>query len=238
MAKSATKSNKHFWAKVSIALGFVALFACGMAVGFSINRSGYSMKRGPMTEVECAELEKKIMFMDQGHAQRRLSVLYNRQCWKKYGKHDADRNNIKIERKKEFPAPYADVKQNKEPSAVRHCEAVEIALRARLGGKADKPTYELYDAYAYLSRAEIYANLANRGCPENSEKYRDLALKDIEVAKALNDENFNDTEIVEVVETYKKLNMKAEAEKVLDKAKQLTDPAIDFILQIEKIINE
>lgn len=220
----AQASNKHFWTKVFIALGFVALFICGMAVGLSVNRGGMK-HRGPMTEAQCAELEKNIMFMEDTREQRKLSAFYNRHCWKK-DKRSTDRVDTR---------PAARVTVTAE---IKKCEAVETALKQRLGADAENPSYEYYDAAIYVDRAETYANLANRGCPENAEKYRNFALKDIEVAKALKDDRFNDVEIVEVVETYKKLNMKAEAEKILDKAKQLTDPAIDFILQIEKIINE
>ena len=41
-----------------------------------------------------------------------------------------------------------------------------------------------------------------------------------------------------MVETYKRLHMQQEAAKMLDKAKKLTNPAIDFIIQLEKIIEE
>ena len=42
----------------------------------------------------------------------------------------------------------------------------------------------------------------------------------------------------EIVETYKRLQMQAEAERMIEKAKKLTNPEIDFIIQLEKIIEE
>ncbi len=92
----------------------------------------------------------------------------------------------------------------------------------------------------HINNAKIYANLSERGCPENSEKYKQLARQELEIARALNDDNIqNDPEeSVEIVETYKRLQMQAEAERMIEKAKKLTNPAIDFIIQLEKIIEE
>ena len=92
----------------------------------------------------------------------------------------------------------------------------------------------------HINNAKIYANLSERGCPENSEKYKQLAKQELEIARALNDDNIqNDPEeSVEIVETYKRLQMQAEAERMIEKAKKLTNPAIDFIIQLEKIIEE
>ena len=48
----------------------------------------------------------------------------------------------------------------------------------------------------------------------------------------------NEREATEMVETYKRLQMQAEAAKMIEKAKKLTNPAIAFIIQLEKIIEE
>ena len=89
-----------------------------------------------------------------------------------------------------------------------------------------------------IKRAKIYANLSERGCPENTQHYVELAARELEIARALRDDTFDQDETVEVVETYKRLQMKQAAQDVFNKVQKLTDPAIDFILQIEKIINE
>jgi hypothetical protein len=114
------------------------------------------------------------------------------------------------------------------------CKSVESVLKRNLYSNEDST-----DSRDHIRNAGIYASLASRGCPENAEKYRELALREIEIARALTDDKFYDNgEIIDVIETYKKLDMKAAAEQVFEKAKKLTDPAIDFILQVEKIINE
>ena len=48
----------------------------------------------------------------------------------------------------------------------------------------------------------------------------------------------NEPEGTKLVETYKRLQMQAEAIRMIEKAKKLTNPAIDFIIQLEKIIEE
>ena len=45
-----------------------------------------------------------------------------------------------------------------------------------------------------------------------------------------------DAEIV--IDTFKKLDMQQEAREFLGKVEKLIDPATDFILQMEQIINE
>jgi hypothetical protein len=92
----------------------------------------------------------------------------------------------------------------------------------------------------HINNAKIYANLSERGCPENSGKYKELAKQEIDIARALTDDNVerNRRESVEIVETYKRLQMQKEAAKMIEKAKKLTNPAIDFIIELEKIIEE
>ena len=111
------------------------------------------------------------------------------------------------------------------------CEQIESLLLEQLpyaGGDADDR----------IDRAKIYANLSERGCAENSAKYVEMAKQELEIARALEDDEFDNQETIEVVETYKRLNMQAAAEEIFETAKKLTNPAIDFILEVEKIINE
>jgi len=113
------------------------------------------------------------------------------------------------------------------------CEQIESLLSRRLG------SWDLESSERRIERAKIYANLSERGCPENSEKYKALAAQELEIARALYDDNLNDRgESIEIVETYKRLQMQQEAARMIEKAKKLTNPAIDFIIELEKIIEE
>jgi len=113
------------------------------------------------------------------------------------------------------------------------CEQIESLLSRRLG------SWDLESSERRIERAKIYANLSERGCPENSEKYKALAAQELEIARALYDDNLEDRdESIEIVETYKRLQMQQEAARMIEKAKKLTNPAIDFIIELEKIIEE
>ena len=116
-------------------------------------------------------------------------------------------------------------------TAQQTCEQIESLLIGQLP-PADS------DADYRIIRAKIYANLSERGCAENSAKYVEMAKQELEIARALEDDEFEKEETIEVVETYKRLNMQAAAEEIFETAKKLTNPAIDFILEVEKIINE
>lgn len=112
------------------------------------------------------------------------------------------------------------------------CTEIESLLLQQL------PDYNMNDCNIRIERAKIYANLSERGCPENSQQYVNLAAKELEIARALRDDNFSRAETDDVVETYRRLQMKQAASEVLDKVQKLTDPAIDFIMQVQKVIEE
>lgn len=115
------------------------------------------------------------------------------------------------------------------------CQQIEGLLKEKLeyGGDLNDPDWR-------VQRAQIYANLSERGCADNSAKYKELAKQELDIARALTDDNLNKNQhaATEMVETYKRLQMQQEATKMIEKAKKLTNPAIDFIIQLEKIIEE
>lgn len=115
------------------------------------------------------------------------------------------------------------------------CEQIQIVLEDKL----QCVNSLCNDAEEHIHDARIYANLSERGCSINSERYRSLAKQELEIARALTDDRLDDRhEATEMVETYKRLQMQAEAAKMIEKAKKLANPAIDFIIQLEKIIEE
>lgn len=134
----------------------------------------------------------------------------------------------KIQREQEIIKALGETVSTKET-----CQQIEDSLLGRLP-YADSQT----DAERRIVRAKIYANLSERGCSGNSEKYVALAEQELAIARALQDDEFDEEETIEVVETYKRLNMQAAAEEIFETAKKLTNPAIDFILEVEKIINQ
>ena len=126
-------------------------------------------------------------------------------------------------------AEYQPVTEVTEPADV--CVEVERLLSRHLVEPSD-------DVDSRIERAKVYASLAERGCPENYEAYIKLASEELEIARAIDDDKFDRDETIEVVETYKRIHMQNAANEIFEKAKKLTDPTIDFIIQVEKIINE
>lgn len=116
-----------------------------------------------------------------------------------------------------------------EPQSV--CAEIERLLARRLPNETD-------NADDRIERAKLFTTMAERGCPENSATYVEFARAELDIARAIQDDEFDRDETIDVVETYKRLHMQAAAEEIFEKAKKLTNPAIDFIIQVEKIINE
>ncbi len=127
-----------------------------------------------------------------------------------------------INREKEIITSLGGYK-NKRP-----CEVVEDSLNWRIQDCNDN----------HIECAKIYAQLAERGCSENAKKYTRLAARELEIARGISDDKMPPEDTVEVVETYKRLQMKSAAQDVINKVQKITDPAIDFILDLEKIVNE
>ncbi|MBD5389342.1 hypothetical protein HDR63_03765 [bacterium] len=88
--------------------------------------------------------------------------------------------------------------------------------------------------------ADIYSRLVENGCPENAEKFKAMALRQIEIGTGLlnRDDDVVLVNVPNAIDAYKKMDMQREAQKFLDKVQKLTNPAIEFIMQMQAIINE
>ena len=112
------------------------------------------------------------------------------------------------------------------------CEIIESELKHNICDGCD-------GVDSHLNNAVMYAKMAERGCPENSATYKQKAMDEIQIATALeNPEDMNEREVRDVIETYKKLQMQDKARQIINKVQLLADPAIDFIIQMQKIIEE
>lgn len=225
------------------ALALAGLFVCGLMVGWGLNQ-GHDNKVAqpkvatnpapvvePQPKETCAIIEDLLL--------ERLNPVDSQYV-------DAHENNIAVYEKlvmngcSENQQKYhnAAAREREIVAALQDsdvgqqtCEQIETLLLRHLPGANS-------DSWARIDRAKIYANLSERGCAENSAKYVEMAKQELEIARALADDEFDNQETIEVVETYKRLNMQAAAEEIFETAKKLTNPAIDFILEVEKIINE
>lgn len=227
-----TKSQKIYgW------LAFIALFICGMMVGMGMSQQHALSKQnvGHTTQSReskktCAVIEEiqlgwlvdenSPIVQDHQSNLRVYEILVQHGC-----PENQDKYRTAIAREMEIIDALSG-----QQNLMSTCEQIEVALLEQLpdGNYSDNR----------IDRAKIYANLSERGCPENSQKYVALAQQELEIARALQDDKFSEDDTIEVVETYKRLNMQAAAQEIFDVAKKLTNPAIDFILEVEKIINE
>lgn len=115
----------------------------------------------------------------------------------------------------------------------RPCEVIEENL---LGKITNRCSY----SDCHLQNAEIYSKITEDGCPENAEKYKQLALDELQISEGvrIDDSNIANNEIRSTINTYKKLQMQNEAKKYLNKVEKMVNPGIDFILELQRIIEE
>ncbi|MDE6250977.1 MAG: hypothetical protein K2M34_05110 [Alphaproteobacteria bacterium] len=116
---------------------------------------------------------------------------------------------------------------------MRTCEEIEEALKVHL-----IYNYDPDNTRARMQNAEVYSTMAERGCPENAEKYKELALRQIDVVSAVSSDNELMQNKDAIVDTYRKLEMQEAARNFLNKMDRLINPATDFIFELERVINE
>ena len=231
---------QRFWG----VLAFLALFTCGVFVGVGIVKKTnvlmveeLELVENPVPQVEsqpketCQIIEEMLLRNlgpeDSEYYQEHEN---NIAIYEKLVMNGCSENQMKyhkkIQREQEIMRALRETVPTKET-----CQRVEDSLLSRLPSESN-------DSYNRIERAKIYANLSERGCAQNSARYVDLASQELEIARALEYDRFGDYETIEVVETYKRLKMQDAAKEILETMKKLTDPAIDFILEVEKIINQ
>ncbi len=228
-------------------LALAALFGCGVMVGLVVNG-----RPAPVAEVEqvavsapvvdaqpketCEIIEELLLeHLAPMDSQDVRDHEYNIDVYEKLVMNGCSQNQQKYhnaaQRERQMVMELLISETEQHEAVQRTCEQIETLLLQKLPEANGISEYR-------IDRAKIYANLSERGCAENSAKYVDLAKQELEIARALEDDEFENQETIEVVETYKRLNMQAAAEEIFETAKKLTNPTIDFILEVEKIINE
>lgn len=224
-------------------LALAGLFLCGVMVGLGING-----RPVPVSDAVAAAPEQATVVTEQPRETCQIieELLLERLYPVDSQEVEAHEHNISVYEKLVMNG-CSQNQQKYHNAAVREREIVAALQVASSSQQTCEQIESLLlgqlplangDSEWRIERAKIYANLSERGCPENTAKYVDLAKQELEIARALEDDEFDNQETVEVVETYKRLNMQAAAEEVFEMAKRLTNPTIDFILEVEKIINE
>lgn len=115
------------------------------------------------------------------------------------------------------------------------CETIEKTLLSNI-----KDCGVGYTSYCHLRNAEVYSKMAEDGCPENKDVNTRKALDELQIAEGVrvNEEDVERDEIRSAINTYKKLQMQNEAKKYLNKVEKMIDPGIDFIMELQRVIEE
>ncbi len=219
---------------------------------FARNCSGFVPKKVTPAPVKvsndiapCARIEQILSAQINENAGDVSSLAYNSVTYAQLVAQGCPENTAKWQKlyddtvavgygidKPDFVRFVSEFSDNNPVKTESTCQEIENLLKNKIWhGQSD-------DVDARLHNADVYSTLSVRGCPENSDMYKSLALRELEIVSALSDDELStdDTEIV--IDTYKKLNMQKQAQEFLNKIQKLTNPAIDFILAMEKIINE
>ena len=116
----------------------------------------------------------------------------------------------------------------------RPCETIERQLKFELTTNANPSSWD------HSRNAVVYSKMSEDGCPENAGKYKQLALNELQIADGIKvrDDDVSREEMRYTVDTYKKLQMQQEAKKYLNKVEKLVNPGIDFIMELQRIIEE
>lgn len=238
------------FSKTKVWFVFVALFVCGLMAGVGIAnwKRVNSVKQVANADVateqnvvqesehltECQAIERVLLRWVNNDDNNCDFVKHDLDTYKKLLRYGCDKNRAEYAQQIENKNAILSVACGNEiESGEKPCVMIEKNLQEKLGRE-----YADMDAEYRIERAKIYAIMAERGCPENASGYVEAAKRELEIARGISDDKFDQDETIDVVETYKRLQMQNAAEEIFEKAKKLTNPAIDFIMQVEKIINE
>lgn len=255
MTKYKSENKKHIvYQRVLAIVALAGLFACGLMVGFAVNGAKKISSKisqiktaveNTLPDKTCAAVEKVLEaklheetedtsceeFWDNQFV---YADLVKRGCPENQDKYRAlyDRNNSLIGAScSDEYLQYLRQRSGIMDSASSTCEKIRDEMLGFVDAHAN-------GFNGHMQNAKTYAVIAERGCASEAEHYKELAEQELAVARAVTDDNLSERDTIDVIETYKKIEMQAAAEEVFEKMKKLTNPAIDFILQVEKIINE
>lgn len=245
--KKITNENRYGYSRRQRILAWLALigiFVCGMMAGAFIwqTKNTHTTDSAVQTEIDvCQKREGALL--------AKLNKNIDDSDWRAYEQHEYNMHIYQLLSKNGCPnnkVEYARLAESEESVASvlaelvggnttenKPCEIIEKTLAHSVFAGCREPD-------CYLHNAEVYSKMAEDGCPENSENYKKLALNELEIAEGvrINEADVARGEIRSTVNTYKKLQMQNEAKKYINKVEKLVNPGIDFILELQRVIEE
>jgi signal transduction histidine kinase len=143
------------------------------------------------------------------------------------------------------PVPAAAPAPQRLPE--RTCEAIEVQLLQRI---IPENSINPWDADIFLRNASVYSDLMRAGCPENSERFRTQAIRQLDIASAMHGDvtiwdvndypgrNFQIQRMRVYREVKEESEVVREARRIMERASRLGEPALRFISEIERVFAE
>ncbi len=232
-------------------IALIGIFICGMMAGAFI----WQTKSVHTPDSGASNAEKIIRFAERNtmpcidketELQKMLTEgdhLQNARVYEKLSQIGCEMNRKKFENfaksERELDdamryVRYSDYVDTANNENVRPCETIEKTLLSM----ANPNCWE--NSTCHSENAAIYSKITEDGCPENAEKYKQMALNELQIADGIKvrDDNVSHDEMRYTVDAYKKLQMQNEAKKYLNKVEKMVNPGIDFILELQRIIEE
>lgn len=225
-------------------LALIGIFICGMMAGAFIwqTKSAHTADSGVQTEVDVCQVREKILL-------QQIKDENAPGYWNVYDPYEYNARIYEILQTdgcKQNAAMFKNLQKEKQElaNALRKldsdnnllpCAVIEKNLLANIHDCGVGYTSE-----CHLRNAEVYSKIAEDGCPENAENYKRLALNELQISEGVrvDEREIGNNEIRTTVNTYKKLQMQQEAKKYLNKVEKLVNPGIDFIMELQRVIEE
>ncbi len=237
--------------KISALIGLVGIFACGAMVGwFQANSVNKKTVTAPATETTtakptlCQIREDALLGRigpDHFENARTYAMLVKVGCPENADKYTqasinekqiSDAQNTLDKRGADYT-----IQPNDAP-----CLVIEKNLLSNNLINECEHRGEPYECYA--NNAAVYAQVAEEGCPEHAEFYKQRALEQIQISDGVRSQNVHpggyafESQTRSIVNAYNSLKMKEEARKYLKKVEKLVGPGVDFIMEIQRVIDE
>ena len=244
--KSLKDTNNHYSLKHRILSWsvLIGIFICGVMVGAIHwgNKPVNTADSGVQIEIDACQMREKALLTNlntdindssewAAEAHKHNADIYDRLS--KWGCHE---NSDKYKEMREAEFATFDVLNkiwNENFVDDAPCAVIERSLLSNIHNCGDSPN-------CHLDKAEVYSKIAEDGCAENRQKYAQKALDELQIAEGvrIDEREIGNNEIRTTVNTYKKLQMQNEAKKYLNKVEKLVNPGIDFILELQRVIEE
>lgn len=245
--KSSVKTYSRVW-RIWAWVVLCGIFACGVMAGAFVweQKTRYTADSAVQAKLKPCEMREKAlkenlaMDIKEYDPWAYESHLLNARVYDQLIKTGCDNNRAEYQSLRDAEQSVADVLKklnNNEyidnSASQEPCEVIEKNLFRRIDGNCT-------ETWCYLRNAEIYSKMAEDGCDGNKATHAKKALDELQIADGvrLDEQNVDTAEIQRTVNTYKKLQMQNEARKYIQKMEKLVNPGVEFIMELQRVIEE